>query len=1179
MKSARPLLIALGGVIVVLGLAIALALQPSVQGWALRRLVARSLPGLQFDFERFAAGPARIQLQGVRFARRGLAVEADRVAVGYSLWRYLTEGTLHLAQLEADGLVVDLARLTTGEAGAGAAGAPVAAPGAVVRLQLPFALVVDRVDLRGRMRLPGGETGRVLPAEFTLAGGGIAPEQEGALRFQIKLTDPAPQARVAALRAHGQLVLRQTAARGFDRVHLTAVVDPDGPGLSEHNRLQFAASLDTAAGAADYALTLDTLRDGATENLVRIRARQAAAGAAYSGDWSLQARTVQVEPFFMGGALPRFTVQGSGRFELQPATGSAAVSGAWKGDVAALEAIDPVLRPLGALRFEAEFDVANAAGVTRVETFRLQLDGTQPVLTAVMRRAVTVDWRARQLQIGGPSTGEVGRLTLHRLPLAWVRPLIKEVDVSGGALSGDFVLTNGEGELRVHSAAPLRIDTVTLVRDGRLLVERAGFSTLLQLALLPGGARVELRDIDFRTAAGDRVLGGLAVQAPLAGPGDTLVRGNVDADLPALLGPSAGVGHVKFSGEIDAAINEPRIVVRSFRAGLADGAGHKLFDASGAEPFTLDLEHGQLVSRGPDEVVLARVGTGRVAFAELPLPAWRGRLRGVAEPSDFTLVAQGPRVHLRAGAPVRVTGFGVRDGARALLDGVTFEVTPSAEFAGVVDWQVSAAGLQARDASGAALAGFGFEASVSPADGLRAAANFNADLAVFGTQPGFAPLRALSAGRASGELRAARTAAGWQAEARATLNGLVAREGSQPLPVANLSARAIRGADGRFTLEMPLLLDRSGRRSDLRFAAEAVRRDGGIGFDATLSGQHVDLLDVVGLTALLPGGAGGAAQAAGEPVADAQPFWQGWQGAVALDIQSLTSGDDWKVAGLTGRATVAADRVVLEKFEGAINERGRVAADAQLVFGGGGRPYALAGAFTLSEFDLGALLKGFESDRLATVDGVFAVSGKFTGDGGTLGQTLGRTRGRFQLTGRQGHFRGLRRTTEKVSVATRAVELGAAIGSIFGSSKVKEAAEKVAGQAYQVDQAAQLFAELPYDQLVVRLSRAENLNLLVEEFALLSPEVRLTGRGTIAHVEGKPIPQQPLNLTLQLAGRGRIEQQLGRLRVLDGTKDELGYAKMRDTFPLGGTLLRPDPTPFFLKLVESKAGDLLGSGN
>lgn len=1184
MKSARPLLLILGSLAGLLLLAVVLVRLPAVQGWALRRALAGQADA-QIEFARISAGLSSAEITGVRVSRSGLRVEVPRLEVEYAAWGLLGSGPLRIARLHAHDIVVDASRLQAAT-GAASAGAPAAAPGAVAQIHLPFGLVLDGLDLSGRVLLPGPDAGSSLPARFTFEGGGIAPGQQGGIRLRLQVDDTRPDARVTALRLNGTLQVRQTTARSFDRVQLDLQLDAEGPALTRRQRLQLAASLEAAGESADYAVKLDTFDDGVTSSLLRLNARQTKPTAPFAGDWEVKVRSAQVEPFYLGGALPQFSLEGDGRFTLQPANGAVAVAGSWSGEISTLEVLDPALRPLGALKFSAELDVADTAGITQVNKFRLRLDGAEPVLSAETHGSILIDRGTRQLQIGGAATGEVGRFTLHRVPLAWIRPFVRELDISGGALSGDFSLSNGSDELRLRSVAPLRLDSLTLVRDGRLLLERAALNVHLAAALAPGLARLELTGLDFRTAAGDRLQGSLALQSPFAPDQPASWRAALTADLPALLGPLTGVGHVKVSAELEAATTSIRVELRTLRGELADGAGRRLAGWEALAPFALDLEQGRLVPAGSDLRALLRLGAGPFRFADLPLPGAKETLRGELAATEFTLSARGEQLELRTAAPLRVQGFGLRQDGHPVVDDLVIELSPAIDFRGVGDWAFRAPAGSVRSSAGLALATLGAEVSATASEGLRAALTFQAELAALSAQPALANLRALSAGRASGEIRVARSGGAWQAEARSTLNGLVAREGNQPLPVANLSARAIRHADGRITFEAPLLLDRSGRRSDLRLTAEAARSGGDWQFEAALAGQQVELLDLLGLATL----AGGAPAAPADPMpvtpanpaartADSAPFWRGWRGRLTLDLASLSRGDNWKVTGLTGRATVGADRLVLEKFEGAINERGRVAAEAALAFTRGARPYALSGNFSVTEFDLGALLKELEPDRVATIDGLFSVNGRFTGDGADLERTLERTRGQFQLTGRQGAFRGLRRSSEKVSVASRAVELGAALGSLFGSNKVREAAEKVAGQAYQVDQAAQLFAELPYDQLVVRLTRAENLNLTVEEFALLSPEVRLTGRGTITHIEGRPLPQQPLALTLTLAGRGKVEQQLGRLRVLDGTKDELGYARMRDSLSLGGTLLRPDPSAFFARLLEQKAADFLAPGN
>ncbi|MBI2498313.1 MAG: hypothetical protein HYV75_10525 [Opitutae bacterium] len=420
-----------------------------------------------------------------------------------------------------------------------------------------------------------------------------------------------------------------------------------------------------------------------------------------------------------------------------------------------------------------------------------------------------------------------------------------------------------------------------------------------------------------------------------------------------------------------------------------------------------------------------------------------------------------------------------------------------------------------------------------------------------------------------------------------TLNGLVAGDGGWTLPVANLGFRAVVTDNGRISVQAPLLLDQAGRRSDLNFALELVPAGRNLGLDGKLTGEHVELADALALLRVFTPSAAPDAAAQGESVpaapglvADSAPAWGRFNGQLLLDVKSVTRGADWTMTGLTGLVTLDPENLAVLKLEATFGEKSRFAAKGGVKFTGGARPYALAGDFSLTEFDAGRFFTALEPAKPATVEGVFGVTGRFTGDGETLARTLELARGSFELTGRQGIFRGLQRTSNKVSMTSKAVELGASVlGSIFGSEKVTKAAEKVAGASYFVDQLAQSLGELNYDQLNVRLVRAESLDVTLEDFSLVAPDIRLLGRGTVTHVADKPLLEQPLNLALTLASRGRLEQLLGKLRLTDGSRDELGYARTTQPVVIGGTLVKPDPTAYFTRLATARLGDLLAPEN
>ena len=317
---------------------------------------------------------------------------------------------------------------------------------------------------------------------------------------------------------------------------------------------------------------------------------------------------------------------------------------------------------------------------------------------------------------------------------------------------------------------------------------------------------------------------------------------------------------------------------------------------------------------------------------------------------------------------------------------------------------------------------------------------------------------------------------------------------------------------------------------------------------------------------------------AAKVIPDSVSAWSRFNGQLVLDLKSVTSGKDWAMTGLTGLVTIDPALISLQKLDASFSEKSQLTAKARLEFAAGPQPYQLAGDFSLTEFDAGKLFKVLDPSKPPTIEGLFTVTGQFKGTGETIERAMDRTHGQFDLTSRQGVFRGLQRTSGKLSMTSKAVELGASVlGSLFGSEKATKAAEKVAGQAYFVDQLAQSIGEFNYDQLSVRLVRDEALNLAMQDISLISPEIRLLGKGSINHVAGKPLLEQPMNVSLSFAARGKVEQLLGKLRLVEGTKDEVGYAKAKEVITIGGTLAKPDPTAFFTKIASAKINELLDS--
>jgi hypothetical protein len=98
------------------------------------------------------------------------------------------------------------------------------------------------------------------------------------------------------------------------------------------------------------------------------------------------------------------------------------------------------------------------------------------------------------------------------------------------------------------------------------------------------------------------------------------------------------------------------------------------------------------------------------------------------------------------------------------------------------------------------------------------------------------------------------------------------------------------------------------------------------------------------------------------------------------------------------------------------------------------------------------------------------------------------------------------------------------------------------------------FAEISFDQLHLELTQKPNQATVIQDFSLISPELRLNGDGSIANVPGQPLQDRPLRLDVQMAVRGQQASNFRLLGLLKDQPDELGYSPLVDKFRLEGSL-------------------------
>lgn len=1182
MKPVRLLLILLGILAALFAGGLGLALTPSLQRWAVLR-AARDIPGLKLEVAGVSAGWSGATLHGLQAEKQRVVVKVDRLEADFSLFQLLVGRQLTISRLKIDGLVVDASRLSRAKAEAAAAGAPAAAPGLLARVVLPVELTLDDVRIAGQALLPGAPGQPPVAAEFTVSGGKFSPGHEGLLQFNATLHNPAPDASVTTLRAQSGLRATLTAQRTINNVYLTTVVDAEGRGLNGSSQLKISAEMFRTLSGESYVVGVDTILSGTTANVLKVQARLDSASRQYAGEWTLDARTPQLEPFFLSGALPEFYLKGAGRFTFDLATTAFNLQGGLQGQVRRLEVVEPAWRALGPLAIDTTFDVGQRDGVLDLKQFKAVLTGAKPVLEARTVAAIHYDLKKRRLLADGGVADKLLELNLHGLPLDWVRPFISAVDVSGGDITGQLDLARVAGSATAASIrGRFQVGGLNLVEAGRTLLTRADVVVEGNATVVDGRVETPVLNLKVTTPAGDvlDLSGNLSAQTG-ATP-EIAVDGRYTATAVKLLARWLPGAPVTAQGAFKFALRGDVLEISPGQMQVRQGPDNLLFSAAIIQPFTVGLKDYAIGPRAAAQPV-ARVELGHLPLGLLPLTQPGATLGGMVRQGVFELSVQDGKALVKTTTPLQLADVSFTQNKQPALAGLALEARPVIEYAGSTGLKIQSGEVTVR-AGAQALAAFKAEVVQSPGQGTQATMTFSLEVPALAGQPLFAGAQVVSAGRASGEIRGTLGAQS-QLEARLTLNGLIAAETGQSLPVANLGFRGLVRSNGTVALQAPLLLDNAGRRSDLKFDLELSPLGPGYSIDGHLLGAQVELEDLLGvlgvfLASAAPDNGDKPGASAGPVAPDTVAAWSRFSGQLGLDVKSVTRGQDWAMTGLTGAVAIEPALLALQKLEASFSATSRLAAKLEMRFTGGAMPYRLTGDYSLNDFDAGRLFKAIEPGKPATVEGLFNVKAKFTGNGETPGRALDRVQGDFQLTSRQGIFRGLQRTSNKVSRVTKAVELGASVlGSIFGSEKVTKTAEKVAGQAYFVDQLAQGIGEFNYDLLSVHLSRDELLNMKLEDISLVSPEIRLNGRGEVAYVPGQPLLAQPLNASLTFAARGKTEQLLDKVNLLDGTKDELGYARTKAPVTLGGTLTKPDPTAFFTRIATAKLAELLDNGD
>jgi len=1187
-KTVRRLLIVLGVLLAVVVLAAALAFTPAVQRWIVLRAVG-GRPGLKLDVERIAVRPGSVAVHQLNLAwPQGHLTLADATAE-VSLWDLVAHRRVNLGKTSVVGLKVDLAsapgRDPAAPAGGSApilpvatvAGAPVlfsSFDGVFGHLRLPVPVTLGQCHVEAEVLYPqraGMAAGR---ARVTLDGGHFAPGQEAKFDFDAVLDNSDPAAPVATVEASGTLTIALDARGDFLRFNTRTEAVARGPKLATPARLQAYVALERTAAGEAYAALLDSLDGPSPRHLLNLNVDYVAASAQLAGTWEVAAGDRDLAPFTLGLALPEFSAVGEGRFEFHPGTQAARLAGRLSASCSRLEVVDARLRELDGLGATSSFDVDYDGNRIRVVDLLAKVSGRKPLLTLQSIQPFSLELSTHQLLAADPQK-ELMRVEIEGLPVPWLRPFLPPgLTVDGDELTGAFAVAVRDQSIWLHTLTPLGVGRLAVASGGRVLLPASDLTLQADIEHSRQSTRVQLERLSLRTATGDALdaHGDFETRS-----GGVAGRAAFEGRLPALLAAYAPVGPVQARGSAEFSQSANIVRIEQLALSVLTMEGRTMASVTTPEAFSVDTVSRQVTTASgrPGEVLHLQLNQFPLAM----LQPWMGGLEVGGELADggLSLSTRDGRLSLATASPWRLESLALGGGGRRWLQDLAAELQPSAEYS-ADGLKVSLASIRVRNAAGSSLFTGHADFSAGPnlaQPKLDGTAAFELALADLAGQPLLAGETLPGQGKLSGETKFSLDH-DLLGEGRFTLNGLVSAANGEPLPVANLSFRAGVSEKGDIALQVPLLVDRAGERSDLTLAASLHPAPGGRTLEAKITGTHVVVDDLAALARVLamPAAVGPAAAPGAPPAAPAGigPAWAGLTGQATLDVKSLVYGRSAEITGLTGRVTLGPTRAIVDQVAGKVGADGQLKLGAEIRYAAGQPlPYTSKLDFNLQGFEVGPLFKVIAPDRPPTVEGRFDIKSQAEGAGATLADLLGRTRGDVALQSRKGTFRGL----QQAANVSRAAGIIGSAARLFGN--LGERVENLTSRVDVAAEVANMLAQVPYDQLNVRLSRDPSLNVKISDFTLVSPNVRLQGDGQITYDAAKSLLGQPLQLRVNMGVMGQMESLLTKAKssLLSGERDDLGYMKLKDPFAIGGTLGKPDPSQLYTLLGRSVLDMLL----
>lgn len=722
--------------------------------------------------------------------------------------------------------------------------------------------------------------------------------------------------------------------------------------------------------------------------------------------------------------------------------------------------------------------------------------------------------------------------------------------VASRAASGESysVLLSGEQKQLAALKADLTASTSQIVGTWKLDVRDGDLTPFAMGRALPVFTAVGEGSFETTTA-----IESIHATGHLAASADQLNR--VREELAAM-------GAMNLTADFDVLHHGDSLRVEKLDATLAGAAPVLRVNALQSFEFNLKTAALQVADPARDLVGLSLAGVplawARPFLGDLAITG--GDVRG-----EFVASAREGGLALRPKAPLTLSKVSVTRAGTPLLRDVDLSLAAAADYT-PQGWQLQLTEVKAAHAGTTLLTLNGKAGQLAGADkAVKITGQWSANLAALMSQPVVASQLQITAGAAEGDFAGSMDGTK-SIETKLSLSKLAVATGEK-IPAITFQLRADVAADGKITFKAPLLFDQAGRKSDLLVAGTLTPGATSSTIDARITGDQVITEDVQVLLVLLPSEPSTPAPTK-TTSPDSVALWSAVNGQATLALKKVVYGGTFEVTDVNGTLRLDPEALKLEGVRAMFGPESDLKLGSTVKFDAKVKDrYAVEGNLAVNNFDTAPAFRALDPTKSPTIESRVTLTTHFTGAGPNLNEAAERMRGDVQVTGKSGVFRAL--SADLSNQVQKTQSTVAAIGGLIGGLTGKKEYSDYANKTQILSDIAKALAEIPFDQLNVTAMRGDDLNLVLKDFTLISPEVRLTGGGDIKHVEGTALLQQPLSVQLNLGARGKLADLLKRAGLLEAKQDNLGYAAFITPIKVAGTLAKTDTSELKKTLLNS----------